>query len=97
MPGMNHCRGGPGVDTFDWVSEIQAWVEEDKAPGTVIGYRRDGDISMPGAKAWPPIARTVTKTRPVYDYPYSARYTGQGDVTDAANFEPKPLSFRAQP
>ncbi|MDG2242556.1 MAG: tannase/feruloyl esterase family alpha/beta hydrolase [Rhodospirillaceae bacterium] len=97
VPGMNHCRGGPGVDTFDWVSEIQAWVEEDKAPGTVIGYRRDGDISMPGAKAWPPIARTVTKTRPVYDYPYSARYTGQGDVTDAANFEPKPLSFRAQP
>ena len=94
IPGMNHCRGGPGVDTFDWISEIQAWVEDGDAPGTVIGYRRDGDISLPGAGAWPLDPDTVIKTRPLYDYPNSARYTGRGDDTDAANFEPKPLSFR---
>ena len=64
IPGMNHCRGGPGVDTFDWVSEIQAWVEDGDAPGTVIGYRRDGDISLLGAVAWPLDPDTVIKTSP---------------------------------
>ena len=93
IPGMNHCRGGPGVDTFDWISEIQDWVEDGAAPGTVIGYRRDGDISLPGAGAWPLDPDTVIKTRPLYDYPNSARYTGRGDENDAANFAPKPLSF----
>lgn len=92
IPGMNHCRGGTGVDTVDWVTEIQAWVEDDDAPGTVMGYRRDRDISLPGAGAWPLDPDTVIKTRPLYDYPNSARYTGQGDKTDAANFEPQPLS-----
>ena len=92
IPGMNHCRGGTGVDTVDWVTEIQAWVEDDDAPGTVMGYRRDRDISLPGAGAWPLDPDTVIKTRPLYDYPNSARYTGRGDETDAANFEPQPLS-----
>lgn len=92
-PGMNHCRGGAGVDTFDWITEIVNWVEQDKAPGTVIGYRRDGDISLPGPRAWPLDPKTVLKSRPVYDYPYSARYKGRGDENDAANFAPKPLSF----
>lgn len=93
VPGMNHCRGGPGVDTFDWVSEIQSWVEDGTAPGPVIGYRRDNDTSVPGANAWPLNPKTVLKSRPVYDYPNSARYKGRGDETDAKNFEPKPLSF----
>lgn len=92
-PGMNHCRGGAGVDTFDWITEIQNWVEEDQAPGTVMGYRRDGDTSMPRANAWPLDSKTVLKSRPVYDYPYTARYKGEGDENDAVNFEPKPLSF----
>jgi len=92
VPGMNHCRGGPGVDTFDWISEVTAWVEDGKAPGTVIGYRRDGDTSIPGAGAWPLDPGTVIKTRPVYDYPYTARYSGSGDENDARNFEPKPVS-----
>ncbi|MGY8962078.1 MAG: tannase/feruloyl esterase family alpha/beta hydrolase [Rhodospirillales bacterium] len=93
VPGMNHCRGGAGVDTFDWVSEIQTWVEGGVGPETVIGYRRHGDTSLPGAKAWPLEPVTVLKSRPVYDYPYSARYSGRGDKTDAASFEAKPLNF----
>jgi len=97
VPGMNHCRGGPGVDTFDWVSEMTAWVEDGTAPGTLIGYRRDGDMSLPGANAWPIDSGTVTKSRPVYDYPDTARYTGEGDPNDAANFAPAPLSFEGLP
>jgi len=93
IPGMNHCRGGPGVDTFDWISHIQAWVEDGKAPGTVVGYRRDRAGSMPGAGAWPIDQETIMKSRPVYDYPFSARYSGRGDENDARNFEPQPLSY----
>lgn len=92
-PGMNHCRGGDGVDTFDWITEMVKWVEQDQSPGTVIGYRRDGDTSLPGAEAWPLDPSTVLKSRPVYDYPFTARYTGEGDENDATNFEPKPLGF----
>ena len=93
IPGMNHCGGGPGVDTFDWISEIQAWVEEGDAPGAVMGYRREGGRSLPGAGAWPLDPDTIVKTRPIYDYPNSARYSGRGDENDAANFEPKPMSY----
>lgn len=92
-PGMNHCRGGSGVDTFDWITELVHWVEQDQPPGKIIGYRRDGDISLPGAGAWPIDPKTVIKSRPVYDYPYTARYSGEGENTDAANFEPQPLTF----
>jgi len=33
----------------------------------------------------------------VYDYPDTARYTGEGDPNDAANFAPAPLSFEGLP
>jgi pimeloyl-ACP methyl ester carboxylesterase len=93
VPGMNHCRGGSGVDTFDWLSEIEAWVETEKSPGTVIGYRRKNDTSLPGARAWPLDPKTVLKTRPVYDYPYTGQYVGRGDPDRAENFTPMPLRF----
>lgn len=94
IPGMNHCRGGPGVDTVDWITAMEDWVEQGDAPGTLIGYRRDGDTTMPGAGAWPLNPDTIIKSRPLYDYPNSARYTGSGDENDAANFEPQPMRYR---
>lgn len=43
-----------------------------------------GGSAMPYAQPpQPPLA-----TRPIYPYPYIARYTGNGDPKDAANFEP---------
>src|SRR6476620_6269079 len=32
VPGMHHCRGGPGPDQFDTLSALEAWVEQGKAP-----------------------------------------------------------------
>lgn len=51
-----------------------------------------------------PVARADAKplaTRPVYPYPAIARYTGQGDPKDAANYQPgqtsvaRPLQFNS--
>ena len=28
LPGVYHCAGGPGPDTFDQMGSIQAWVEQ---------------------------------------------------------------------
>ena len=33
VPGMLHCGGGPGPGAVDWVSHLDAWVTENKAPG----------------------------------------------------------------
>jgi feruloyl esterase len=27
VPGMEHCRGGPGPNTFDAVAALEVWVE----------------------------------------------------------------------
>jgi feruloyl esterase len=32
VPGMYHCQGGPGTDTFDKMAAIEQWVEKGKRP-----------------------------------------------------------------
>ena len=27
VPGMNHCQGGPGTDTFDQMGAIEQWIK----------------------------------------------------------------------
>jgi feruloyl esterase len=55
LPGVYHCAGGPGEDTVDWLTEIQEWVEQGRAPAEVTASKvaRDG---------------TVTSTRVVPEY-----------------------------
>ena len=36
-PGMGHCRGGPGVDTFDTLAALEQWRERDVAPDADAG------------------------------------------------------------
>ncbi|MEI9963991.1 MAG: tannase/feruloyl esterase family alpha/beta hydrolase [Caulobacteraceae bacterium] len=72
VPGMFHCRGGDAPNTFDMLSAAVAWVEHGKAPDQVIATEsKDGK---------------VVRTRPLAPYPQVARYTGSGDVNDAANW-----------
>lgn len=40
-PGMGHCGGGPGVNTFDSITALENWVEKGKAPDTMMGVGRD--------------------------------------------------------
>jgi feruloyl esterase len=71
-PGMGHCRGGEGPDTFDVVSALEQWVERGKAPEQMIASHRTN-----GA---------VDRTRPLCPYPQVAKYKGSGSIDDAANF-----------
>ncbi len=46
VPGMGHCGGGDGTDTFDKRAVLEQWVEQKKAPDQIIAShmsRRRGD------------------------------------------------------
>ena len=72
VPGMGHCRGGDGTDTFDAIGALDKWVENGKAPDRIVASRiRNG---------------AADRTRPLCPYPRVAVYKGSGSTDDAANF-----------
>ena len=71
-PGMAHCGGGPGPNSFDLQTALEQWVERGIAPEAVI------------ATHWTNGA--VDRSRPLCPYPKVAVYSGKGDPNDAANF-----------
>jgi len=42
VPGMGHCGGGPGVNTFDSIGTLEQWVEKGVAPDTILGTGTQG-------------------------------------------------------
>jgi feruloyl esterase len=75
VPGMNHCKGGPGANLFDMLTPLVDWVEKDIAPERIIATHID---SAP--------VHGVEFTRPLCPYPQEAVYKGSGNPNDAANF-----------
>ncbi|MEQ1948014.1 MAG: tannase/feruloyl esterase family alpha/beta hydrolase [Bryobacteraceae bacterium] len=73
VPGMEHCRGGVGPNEFDYVTALEQWVEQGKAPASMIASHRGTDGK-------------VDRTRPICAYPTQAKYKGTGNLDDAANF-----------
>jgi feruloyl esterase len=72
VPGMGHCRGGDGTDTFDPMIALRDWVESNKAPAQIVASKvREGKVE---------------RTRPLCPYPQVAKYKGSGSTDDAANF-----------
>ena len=88
VPGMEHCAGGAGTDTFGSASNmddafavdpqhnlllaLEAWVDHNTAPGTIIAAHKT--------------AGSVDRTRPLCAAPQIAKYRGSGSTDDAANF-----------
>ena len=72
IPGMNHCSGGPGTDTFEKVKTLEQWVEQGKKPSQIVASHLT--------------AGKVDKTRPLCPFPQVAKYKGAGDTNDAASF-----------
>lgn len=71
-PGMGHCSGGEGPDTFDKIGLIEQWVEQGKAPARIVASHLTGG--------------QVDRTRPLCPYPKVASYKGTGSIDDASNF-----------
>jgi len=70
LPGVNHCGGGPGLDSFDSLTAIEKWVEDDDAPAHMIAK----GSAFPG------------RTRPMCPYPLTPIYNGWGNPENAASF-----------
>jgi feruloyl esterase len=89
VPGMQHCGGGPGPNSFgaggvahtdplhDMDAALERWVEEGVAPDRIIAtkYKTDSDA-----------ASGILRTRPLCAYPKAAQWKGSGSTDDAANF-----------
>lgn len=72
-PGMGHCRGGPGPDSWDRLVPLVDWVENDDAPDRIIATHSSNG--------------QVDNERPLCVYPQQARYVGpSGGADDPANW-----------
>lgn len=74
-PGMAHCGGGEGPNTFDMVSALEQWVEHAKAPDQIPASHSTSGV--------------VDRTRPLCPYPQVAVYKGTGSTDEAVNFSCK--------
>ncbi len=88
VPGMQHCGGGPGPDSFGQGGggakdpqhnvelAVEQWVENGIAPAAIIAAKYEGGDP----------AKRVKMTRPLCPYPQIAKYKGRGATNDASNF-----------
>ncbi|HTQ73746.1 MAG TPA: tannase/feruloyl esterase family alpha/beta hydrolase [Burkholderiales bacterium] len=72
-PGVGHCGGGVGPQPQNLFGALVDWVENGKAPKTILA-------TTTGAGG------AVTRSRPLCPYPQTAIYNGTGSTDDAANF-----------
>ena len=91
VPGLQHCTGGPGANSFGQVgigagprdpqhniqTALEQWVEKGIAPEQIIATKYANDFDP---------AAGVKMTRPLCPYPQAAKYKGTGDTNDAASF-----------
>lgn len=92
VPGMLHCGGGPGPNSFgqslpqaaplshtprhDILSALEQWVEKGVAPQRIDAVKYVNDDPAQG----------VLRTRPLCAWPKAARYDGKGSTDEAENF-----------
>lgn len=89
VPGWDHCSGGDGATSVDYLGAIDAWVEQGKAPDMLVGAHV-GDGRAGSFLGAPTDVATVRFTRPHFPYPLQARYKGSGDPNDYRSFKAVP-------
>jgi feruloyl esterase len=82
FPGMGHCAGGPGPNRWDPLAPLVEWVENGRAPDSVVAtHERDGQVD---------------NERRICAYPQQAAYTGpRGGAQNPANWRAE--NFTCQP
>jgi tannase/feruloyl esterase len=87
VPGVQHCGGGPGPDSFglgggakdarhNVAAALEQWVEKGTAPHVIVATKSERNDPTKSAKM----------TRPLCPYPQIAKYKGKGDTNDAGRF-----------
>jgi Tannase and feruloyl esterase len=90
-PGMAHCYGGAGPNSFgngtsigpvvdaehDLLKALERWVEQGIAPDQIIATKYFKDDPAKG----------VAFQRPLCPYPLIARYSGYGNTSEPSSFE----------
>ena len=72
VPGMAHCQGGAGPNSFDALTALERWRENGTAPDKLIAAHSTGTV--------------IDNSRPLCPYPHAAIYKGSGNITDAGNY-----------
>jgi feruloyl esterase len=72
VPGMNHCSGGSGVDTFDTLGAMDQWLVTGHAPARIPAARVVGGV--------------IERTRPLCPYGQVAEWNESGSISDASAF-----------
>jgi Tannase and feruloyl esterase len=71
QPGVNHCWGGDGPDTFDAIGALEQWMRTGRAPARITASQS---------------SHAVDRTRPLCPYPQVPQYVGTGSIDRADNF-----------
>ncbi len=72
VPGMNHCNGGPGTDTFDPMAAVEQWARTSAAPARIEASHRTNGVA--------------DRTRPLCPFGEVARWNGTGSSDAASSF-----------
>jgi len=90
-PGMAHCYGGAGPNSFgngtsngpvidadhDLLKALERWTERGIAPDKIVATKYSNDDPAQG----------ILLQRPLCPYPQVAKYNGHGDTSVASSFE----------
>jgi feruloyl esterase len=76
VPGMGHCGGGPGPNSFDMLAALERWVEGGLAPQRILATKFQDDDPR----------RALLRARPLCPYPRAAHYRGRENSDDASSF-----------
>ncbi len=82
LPGVAHCRRGPGGDAVDFLSYLEDWDELGQPPEQIITHHLKVEqpyLGLPRPR-YPLDPDAVEWTRPVYPYPDTAVWSGRGDI-----------------
>jgi feruloyl esterase len=72
VPGMGHCEGGAGTDTFDQVAALDRWVTTGQPPARIEASRVVDGV--------------VVKRRPLCRFGTVAAWDGRGDPSQTTSF-----------
>jgi feruloyl esterase len=72
VPGMQHCVGGAGPNSFDTLSALEQWVEKGIAPDAIPATHSTNN--------------TVDRTMPLCKFPEKAHYKGSGNPNSVSSW-----------